>query len=179
MTNPAITLVIFAIAIGALVVLTARFKFHAFIVILFITVVMGLAAGLNPQDVIGYIVEGFGGMMGGNVMETLISAFLNLGLLVGVASLRVIALRAVVQRRQEIGVLRAIGFKRRAILLGFLLETSFVALLGMAIGLSLGLLLSRFQIYPQFEGLGASFVIPWPTLLVVGIAYLATLLCTA
>jgi GntP family gluconate:H+ symporter len=64
MMNPVITLAIFAIAIGALVVLTARFKFHAFIVILLITVLVGLAAGLNPGDVIGYIVEGFGGMLG-------------------------------------------------------------------------------------------------------------------
>jgi len=62
--NPAVTLLIFVLAIGALVVLTAKFKVHAFIVIMVIAVLMGLAAGLDPQKVIGYVIDGFGGMLG-------------------------------------------------------------------------------------------------------------------
>ena len=42
----------------------------------------------------------------------LIQGFLGLGLLVGVAALGVISARAVVERRQQIGVMRAIGFRR-------------------------------------------------------------------
>ena len=43
----------------------------------------------------------------------LILGFMGLGLVVGVAALGVISARAVVERRQQIGVLRAIGFRRR------------------------------------------------------------------
>ena len=42
----------------------------------------------------------------------LIQGFMGLGLVVGVAALGVISARAVVERRQQIGVLRAIGFRR-------------------------------------------------------------------
>ena len=40
----------------------------------------------------------------------LFTGFMALGLLVGIASLGVVSLRAVVERRQQIGVLRAIGY---------------------------------------------------------------------
>ena len=43
----------------------------------------------------------------------LIQGFMGLGLIVGVAALGVISARAVVERRQQIGVMRAIGFRRR------------------------------------------------------------------
>ncbi len=62
--NPANTLVIFVLSITALVVLTAKFKVHAFIVIMVISVLMGLTAGLDPQKVIEYVIDGFGGMLG-------------------------------------------------------------------------------------------------------------------
>ena len=50
----------------------------------------------------------------------LIQGFMGLGLIVGVAALGVISARAVVERRQQIGVLRAIGFRRRMIQVSFL-----------------------------------------------------------
>ena len=48
---------------------------------------------------------------------------MGLGLVVGVAALGVIAARSVVERRQQIGVMRAIGFQASAVRLGFLLES--------------------------------------------------------
>ena len=53
---------------------------------------------------------------------------MGLGLIVGVAALGVITARSVVERRQQIGVLRAIGFRRRMVQVSFLLESSFIAL---------------------------------------------------
>ena len=64
------------------------------------------------------------------------------GLLVGIAALGVISLRSVVERRQQIGVLRAIGYRRGMVLASFLMESSFIALLGILIGVGLGALLS-------------------------------------
>ncbi|GIT43544.1 MAG: hypothetical protein Ct9H300mP11_14800 [Chloroflexota bacterium] len=42
----------------------------------------------------------------------LFTSFMGLGLMVGIAALGVVSLRAVGERRQQIGVLRAIGYRR-------------------------------------------------------------------
>ena len=49
---------------------------------------------------------------GAVTFNRLIQGFMGLGLLVGVAALGVISARSVVERRQQIGVMRAIGFRR-------------------------------------------------------------------
>jgi len=53
---------------------------------------------------------------------------------------------AVAGRRREIGVLRALGFGRTAILTSFLLESLMLCLLGGAIGLALGSVLSMVRV---------------------------------
>jgi putative ABC transport system permease protein len=100
----------------------------------------------------------------------LIQGFLGLGLLVGVAALGVISARAVVERRQQIGVMRAIGFRERSVQLAFLLESSFVALTAIVVGTVLGLLLAwniirDQQAQPSWEGL--ELVVPWLNLFVI------------
>ena len=110
----------------------------------------------------------------------LIQGFMGLGLVVGIAALGVIAARAVVERRQQIGVLRALGYQRDMVQLSFLLESSFIALLGIAIGIGLGLGLSIgiiADISEDFEGV--EWRVPWLSILVVVvIAYGASLLTT-
>ena len=54
--------------------------------------------------------------------DRLIEGFMGLGQIVGVAALGVITARAVVERRQQIGVLRAIGFRRRMVHIAFMPE---------------------------------------------------------
>ena len=70
----------------------------------------------------------------------ILQAFLAFGLVVGIAGLAVVATRAVHQRRQDIGTLRALGFRRGMVLAYFLVESSFVALLGIALGVGVGTL---------------------------------------
>ena len=108
--------------------------------------------------------------------------FMGLGLLVGVAGLGVITTRAVVERRQQIGVLRAIGYRRRMIQLSFLLESSFISLLGIVIGTSLGIVLG-WQAYndiKQDEGIDTiRFGIPWLQIgIILAVTYGASLLAT-
>jgi putative ABC transport system permease protein len=117
----------------------------------------------------------------------LIMGFMGLGLIVGVAALGVIAARSVVERRQQIGVLRAIGFRRRMVQAAFLLESSFIALSAIVVGTGLALAVgfnivndSRRQ--PSWEGM--SFEVPWLTLgliflIVYGVALLTTLVPAA
>jgi putative ABC transport system permease protein len=105
-------------------------------------------------------------------------AFLALGLVVGIAGLGIISIRSVVERRKEIGVLRAIGFRKRMVLAAFLLENSYVALLGIFIGIALGFDLG--YAIATSPGSGVTFVIPWLSLIEIiafsyGLAILTTL----
>ena len=100
----------------------------------------------------------------------LMQGFLGLGLLVGVAALGVISARAVVERRQQIGVMRAIGFRSSMVRTAFLIESSFVAVTAILLGTALGLILSwnivddqRQQ--PSWENI--ELVVPWLNLAVI------------
>jgi putative ABC transport system permease protein len=113
-------------------------------------------------------------------LNTLVEGFMALGLVVGIAALGVIATRSVVERRQQIGLLRALGFKRGMVRATFLMESGFIALLGTAIGGVLGLLLAR-QVILYFARTqsGLQVVVPWTVVaLIVLAAYAASLLTT-
>jgi putative ABC transport system permease protein len=73
------------------------------------------------------------------LIDRLVLGFMGLGLVVGVAALGVIAARSVVERRQQIGVLRSIGFQASAVRLSFLLESGILALSSIIVGTALGL----------------------------------------
>ena len=112
----------------------------------------------------------------------LLIGFMALGLIVGIAGLGVISTRAVVERRQQIGVLRAIGYRRHMIQLSFLIESSFIALLGIAIGLLLGATLSYNAISDirTEEGIDTlRYSIPWgQVVIIIAIAYVFSLVTT-
>jgi putative ABC transport system permease protein len=113
-------------------------------------------------------------------IDNLLAGFIGLGVIVGIAALGVIAIRAVVERRQQIGMLRAIGFQRRMVQATFLLESGIVAVLGTLIGMGLGLVLS-YQVVAYFNKTnpGLPFVIPWTEVGLILLAiYLASLLTT-
>lgn len=63
--------------------------------------------------------------------------YLGLGLIAGVAGLAVVMVRAVRERRRQIGVLRALGFMPARVGASFLIEAGFVALEGIVIGVVL------------------------------------------
>ncbi len=111
----------------------------------------------------------------------MIQAFLAFGLIVGIAGLAVISARAVHERRREIGTQRAVGFDRSAVRWQFMLETSFVALLGIAVGVGAGAL-GGFNLLKSFadaESAELQFVFPWAQLGLIGLGvWLATLLFT-
>jgi putative ABC transport system permease protein len=116
-----------------------------------------------------------------NGFQMLFEGFMGLGLIVGIAALGVIAFRTVVERRQQIGMLRAIGYSRRLVGLSFFFESSFIALTGIAMGLLLGGALSyNLLTSPEFtEGAELDVRVPWLRLaLISGIAYVASALMT-
>ncbi len=117
---------------------------------------------------------------GNLVINYLLEAFMALGLVVGIAALGLIATRSVVERRQQIGMLRAIGFQRGMVRSIFLLESSFVSVLGTGLGVVLGLLLARNVVVAMSKSSpGIQMVVPWAQVgIIVVIAYAATLLTT-
>ena len=113
-------------------------------------------------------------------INRLLQGFMASGLLVGIAALGVISLRSVVERRQQIGVLRAIGYRQSMVLTSFLIESSFIALLGILLGVGLGSLLSYNLVEAIGEDIpGLSFTVPWMQIgIIVAIAYAFSLLTT-
>jgi len=128
---------------------------------------------LDIQGLINQILETTMGVF------NLLQAYLALGLIVGIAGLGVITMRNVVERRQETGALRALGFRKSMVLRSFLFELSFIALTGIAMGVALGIALSYDLFLRFFEG-QASFIIPWTRLVLLGgIAFFGSVLATA
>ena len=110
----------------------------------------------------------------------LLTGFMGLGLMVGVAALGVVSLRAVVERRQQIGVLRALGYRRNMVQLTFLIESSFVVLLGVAIGVGLGTAISYLIVREIREDIETiRFAFPWLQIVaIIAAAYLFSLITT-
>jgi putative ABC transport system permease protein len=109
----------------------------------------------------------------------IVQAFLAFGLVIGVAGLAVISARAVHERRREIGALRALGFKKGMVGWQFIVESSFVALLGIAIGVAVGALGGYNLFSFAIEDPDAVFVFPWSQMLLIGAGvWVASLLFT-
>jgi putative ABC transport system permease protein len=105
----------------------------------------------------------------------LLEGFLALGLVIGIAGLGVVMVRAVRERRREIGMLRAIGFSSRVVRTAFLLEAAFIAGQGVAIGMALGLITS-FSVITHSSILGGEslpFTVPWTALAALAAASLS------
>ncbi len=111
----------------------------------------------------------------------LFQGFLALGLLVGIAALGVISARTVVERRQQVGMLRAIGYQPEMVALSFVLEASFIALVGIGLGVGAGVLLGQAIIGQLFSVItaGRTLPVPWSQIGVIVLgAYLFSLLTT-
>jgi len=135
-----------------------------------------LELGLQTTDLVG-LISGLMSFM--TNFFYLFQGFLGIGLLIGIAGIGIISYRNVIERRQQIGMLRAIGFKKSMIAKSFLIETSFVIILGIVIGVVLGIATGWQMFNEEYADTGAEFVIPWTSLIVISvIAYVATLIFT-
>jgi putative ABC transport system permease protein len=112
------------------------------------------------------------------LLDSLIRGFLGMGFASGIAALGVIGMRSVAERRQQIGMLRALGLSRRAVQTTFLLEGSVVAVLGITVGAVVGLVLARNVVaFLARDFTQLTLIVPWwQVLTLAGAAYSAALI---
>lgn len=108
---------------------------------------------------------------------SIIDVLMRMGLVVGILSLGIVGARAVIERRHIIGVLRAIGFYRRAVLGGLMVEAAAVALIGSLVGLATGTLMG-FMFYRQTDSQGPFGIHPPTILSALAVVFVAVLLVT-
>jgi putative ABC transport system permease protein len=90
-----------------------------------------------------------------------------MGLIVGIAGTAVVMVRAVRERRRQIGTLRALGFGARPVGRSFAIETGFVATEGTVIGAVLALV-TLYDIVAMSDSFGEmTFSIPYVSLAVL------------
>jgi putative ABC transport system permease protein len=137
-----------------------------------------LARGVEAETYQSLLDDAVSGNM---LFIRLVQGFMALGLVVGVAALGVISARAVVERRQQLGMLRAIGFQPEMIRRTLLTETSIVAMTAIVAGSVLGLILSYNVIADaqnQLSTAQVTFAVPWLNLAVIFAAVIVASLLT-
>jgi putative ABC transport system permease protein len=105
----------------------------------------------------------------------LMRSYLALGLVVGVAGIGVIMVRAVRERRRQVGVLRALGFQAVAVRAAFVIESAFVAVEGVVIGTVLALVCTWSITLTDAFGTTMAFRVPFGA---IALLTAATLVCT-
>jgi putative ABC transport system permease protein len=85
------------------------------------------------------------------MMILMFQGFLGFSLVVGASGLAIIVARSVQERKQQIGMLRSLGFQKRMILLSFFMEATFITFLGIIIGISMGTLGALNEFYIAFN----------------------------
>lgn len=120
-----------------------------------------LAQGADAHTFDELGAEGQAQLMG---FLAIMQGFLGFGLLVGIAGLGVVMVRAVRERRQEIGMLRAMGFQRGLVRTAMLSEAGLIAVQGTLIGAVLGLITTKQLLAGTNESFGdepVAFIVPW------------------
>ena len=137
-----------------------------------------LAAGLVATSIRQYVEQN---LAASQSFFRLMQGFLALGLLVGITGLGVVMVRAVRERRRTIGVLRALGFRAKAVERAFMAESTFVAAEGILIGAVLAVI-TTYLLYRNsaaFQGLHGPYPIAWRDVIVIlGATFGASILAT-
>lgn len=106
--------------------------------------------------------------------------FLGLGLIVGVLSLGIVTSRSVLERRQEIGMLRALGFTAGQVRRIFFIEVSATLLGGAIIGVACAIIVTLGLWWAIIRDLNYPYIIPWAEIgILLAVSYVVALLATA
>ena len=88
-------------------------------------------------------------------------AYLALGLIVGIAGIGVVTYRSVSERSQQIGMLRALGFRKSTVMKTMVTEISWISMLGLLNGAIVALAFHIALHRTFWEDQGADLILPW------------------
>ena len=94
-------------------------------------------------------------------------AYLALGLAVGIAGLGVVTMRAVSERQHQTGILRALGYQRSMVMAGYLLELTWISLLGILNGVLVGIAFHWMLFVRFWKEEGVDFTMPWNQIIII------------
>ncbi len=110
------------------------------------------------------------------LLTQLVQGFMGMGLIAGVAALGIIGIQSVIERRQQLGTLRAIGYTRGQTRATLAFESAVTAALGISLGTALGLILAHSLVAllavrnPEIR-----YGVPWDQIAItLGLAWLGT-----
>jgi ABC-type antimicrobial peptide transport system permease subunit len=108
---------------------------------------------------------------------TFLQTFISTGLVIGVIGLLVVSHRSVKERKREIGMLRSVGFSKKAVSLAILLELLFLGILGFIVGFFTG----NYLAWVFADIVNWKLIIPWSQVglygaLIMGSVFLAALI---
>ena len=106
-----------------------------------------------------------------------IRLIMGVGLLVGILSLGILALRAIIERRRAIGMLRALGYRPGQVLAGIVSEGLITATCGALVGIGVGVLMGAIFM-GVYLPLSRIEVDASTLALIVGLIYLSVLAVT-
>ena len=107
------------------------------------------AAGVDALTTRELLDEGY---EANRLFFSVVDVLMRLGLLVGILSLGILGLRAVVERRHSIGVMRALGYRRRGVMTGLMTEAVVTASIGVVVGVAAGTVMGYLFLLQFAEG---------------------------
>jgi putative ABC transport system permease protein len=96
------------------------------------------------------------------LLTRIVQGFMGLGLIAGVAALGMLGVQSVIERRVQLGTLRALGFTRWQTRATLAFEAAVTAALGIGLGIALGLVMARTLVrIIALEHPEVHFLVPW------------------
>jgi ABC-type antimicrobial peptide transport system permease subunit len=108
-------------------------------------------------------------------MMDFFATFTTLGLGIGALGMMIIAVRSVSERKREIGMMRSIGFSRRLVIIGVIIELLALSVLGLILGIMNAVIITESNARDTM-GVEAAYpvaTLAWYTAGVIGLALVA------